>query len=121
MTVVVVVMIETPGSVDTGTGAISGGKSESKLVPSNTAGTSGSSNGGVSSPEQPQVTLSASLDVPHTMLLTNPLVPHTMLSASSCVPQTMLSRSLSAVPHTMFSQFAPPQTVPHTMLSASRI
>ena len=52
-------------------------------APSNTDGTSGSSKSGVGSPAQPQVTLSASLDVPQTMLSTSPLVPHTMLSQSS--------------------------------------
>src|SRR5689334_14215822 len=93
------------------------------MVPSNTDGTLGSSKSGVSSPEQPQVTLSASLDVPHTMLSTSPArdVPQTMLSASIAVPQTMLSSSPSRtlVPHTMLSQSAPPHSVPHTMLSAS--
>src|SRR3954469_21578947 len=65
-------------------------------VPSNTDGTSGSSNNTASSPLQPHVMLSSSLELPHTMDWTSPLVPQTMLSQSAsrqAVPHTMLSAS----------------------------
>src|SRR4051812_37335302 len=120
MIVVVMIMDEVSGMVAGGgvsrTGASGGGASppfvpntpSMSISPSRALGVAASSNTGVSCPEQPQVMLSVSLDVPHTMLSTSPLVPQTMLSASSCVPQTMLSSSPCAtlVPHTMLSQSA---------------
>src|SRR5437016_4696609 len=98
--------------------------SESKLVPSNTDGTLGSSKSGVSPSAHPQVTLSASLDSPQMVPGTSAFEPQTMLSHSapgahsSAVPQTMLSHSAVShcVPHTMLSHSSVSHCVPHTML-----
>ena len=93
------------------------------------------------SPEQPQVTLSASLDVPQTMLSTSPLVPHTMLShfhrrvrcptrccrtlvglaVRPCPTRCCRSSDspIAACPRRCCRSRRPPHSVPHTMLSHS--